>query len=474
MTDTALATQIWVHNLCPEENIAAATALACLQQAALPVTPLPLVSHRGPSILLAPYINPGVEEVIRTMSRQGAERLLVLVVGDALLDHRDAWCVLQAGATDVLIWADLPDPLAVIAARLQRWRAIDELMASPLVKDNLVGESKRWKLVISQMVEAARFTDTPLLLMGETGTGKELAARLIHTLDPKRSQYELVVLDCTTIVPDLSGSELFGHERGAFTGAIAARDGAFALANQGTLFLDEVGELPLGLQVQLLRVLQEHTYKRVGSNKWQATDFRLIGATNRDLAHEEANGSFRRDLYYRLASWVIRLPPLRERTEDILPLVRHFLRQALPGGEPPPLDGRLQEYFLQRAYPGNVRDLRNLVFRIAARHVGPGPITIGAIPPDERPTPEAGVGAHRDLQMEQTVRRALTLGTNLKELKRMVEESAIRLVIDEEEGNLQRAARRLGVTDRLLQLRRAEQRQQLQASLAAMPNIAEN
>ncbi|MCE7987632.1 MAG: sigma-54-dependent Fis family transcriptional regulator [Caldilinea sp. CFX5] len=426
-------------------------------------------AQRGLGILLASQINASVEAVIRTLSRHGAERLLVILVGETAPAPQDGWSALQAGATDILIWADLTDPLAVIGAHLQRWREVDALSVSPLVKQNLVGESLGWQMVIRQLVEVARFTDAPLLLMGETGTGKELAARLIHTLDPRRDRHELVILDCTTLMPELAGSELFGHERGAFTGAVNLREGAFALADGGTLFLDEVGELPLSLQVQLLRVLQEHTYKRVGSNTWRQTDFRLIGATNRDLLQEEAKGSFRRDLYYRLASWVIRLPPLRERTEDILPLVRHFLRQALPNGEPPLLDSRLEDYFLQRAYPGNVRDLRNLVFRIAARHVGPGPITIGAIPPDERPVTYGGADAWCDLRLEQLVRRALTAGTNLKELKRVVEEAAIRLAIEDEAGNVQRAAQRLGVTDRTLQLHRAEQRQQMKANLAEAP-----
>src|SRR5690606_38848432 len=152
--------------------------------------------------------------------------------------------------------------------------------------------------------------------------------RLMHTLDPVRSTAEIVVLDCTTIVPDLSGSELFGHERGAYTGAVSARDGAFAVADKGTLFLDEVGELELHLQVQLLRVLQEHAYKRVGSNDWRTTDFRLISATNRDLLAEVEDGRFRADLYHRIAAICIALPTLRDRVEDILPLARHFARTA--------------------------------------------------------------------------------------------------------------------------------------------------
>src|SRR5262249_20244908 len=155
--------------------------------------------------------------------------------------------------------------------------------------------------------------------------------------------------------------ELFGHERGAFTGAVNPREGAFALADGATLFLDEVGELPLRLQAQLLRAIQEKTYKRVGGNVWQTTDFRLVCATNRDLTDAVERGEFRGDLYSRIGGWVFRTPPLRERPEDILPLSTHFLSTFLPEETLPELDEPVREYFLRRPYPGNVRELRQLV-----------------------------------------------------------------------------------------------------------------
>ncbi len=244
----------------------------------------------------------------------------------------------------------------------------------------------------------------------------------------------------------------------------AARDGAFALADGGTLFLDEVGELPLELQVQLLRVLEERTHKRVGSNTWQRTDFRLVCATNRDLQLEEKQGRFRRDLYYRITARTIELPPLRERVEDIIPLVRHFIQQACPGEEPPELDSRVQEYFLTREYSGNVRDLKNLVHRVVARHVGSGPITIGDIPRDERPTGSTGPRDWCDRCVEQALRRCIAAGATLKEIRQEIEDIVIQIAIDEY-GNLQSAAEALGVTDRTLQKRRAEQRQRVQSLL---------
>src|SRR5205085_578959 len=198
-----------------------------------------------------------------------------------------------------------------------------------------------------QVIEIALFSDGSVLLLGESGTGKELLARLVHTLDPRPDKGELVVLDCTTVVPELAGSEFFGHERGAFTGAAASRDGAFALADRGTLFLDEVGELPLALQAQLLRVVQERTYKRVGSNVWKQTNFRLICATHRDLRQDVAAGRFRGDFYHRIASRVCRIPALRERRDDILPLTEHFLRE-LGGDAEPGFDPGVGELLAQR------------------------------------------------------------------------------------------------------------------------------
>ena len=318
-----------------------------------------------------------------------------------------------------------------------------------------MGVSRAWQSVLRQVAEIARFTQSSILVVGESGTGKELMARLIHTLDARPEKRDLVVLDCTTIVPELAGSEFFGHEKGAFTGATATREGAFALANGGTLFLDEVGELPTGLQCQLLRVIQERSFKKVGSNTWEHTCFRLVCATNRDLSRAVENGGFRHDLYFRIANWVCRLPPLRERTEDILPLARHFLKECLPDGDYPELDGAVCDYLLQRSYPGNVRELKQLISRISHRHVGEGPITAGDIPEDERPTGTDAATDWRGSRFEGVIRRALVAGARLKEIREAAVETAIRIAMSDEEGNLQRAARRLGVTDRALQMRRA-------------------
>ena len=159
-------------------------------------------------------------------------------------------------------------------------------------------------------------------------------ARLIHRLDGRPGKKKLIVLDCATVVPSLSGSEFFGHEKGAFTGAAGPRDGAFALADGGTLFLDEA-RLPPNLQAELLRVIQEGMYKRVGSNTWRTTNFRLVSATNRDLVEDQEAGRFRLDLYYRIAAWQFRLPSLRERRDDIELLAQNFLSRSCANGAAP-------------------------------------------------------------------------------------------------------------------------------------------
>jgi transcriptional regulator with GAF, ATPase, and Fis domain len=256
------------------------SALACT---GLKTRELAPTTEAGWGILRFGEFSDGLCEVLCEVSQRGMERVLAVAESDAGLTHEHIWRLLQAGASDVCICVDLPELASRIAARLERWSALEQWLTSPLVKQTLIGTSPVWLFILRQLVEVARFTDASVLIIGETGTGKELLAHLVHELDPRTPKRDLVVVDCTTIVPELSGSEFFGHEHGAFTGAVSPRESAFASADAGTLFLDEVGELPLGLQAQLLRAVQEHKYKRVGGNTWQHTDFRLVCATNRDL-----------------------------------------------------------------------------------------------------------------------------------------------------------------------------------------------
>ena len=214
----------------------------------------------GPGILFFDEISQELYDFLLEVSRNGRERVLAIASSYTILVAGKGLNIIQAGASDVFALDHKIDMVGKVAERFKRWNDVDQLVESHLVHDNLVGRSPAWISVLRQIVEVSRFTNAPVLITGESGTGKELVARLIHTLDIRPEKRELIILDCTTIVQDLSASEFFGHERGSFTGAVSSREGAFALANDGTLFLDEVGELPLTLQTALLRVVQEHTY----------------------------------------------------------------------------------------------------------------------------------------------------------------------------------------------------------------------
>jgi transcriptional regulator with GAF, ATPase, and Fis domain len=205
-------------------------------------------------------------------------------------------------------------------------------------------------------------TDSPVLLLGETGTGKELATRAIHSLG-KRSNRPLIKINCATLPAGLIESELFGHEKGAFTGALSTQVGRFELAKGSTLFLDEIGELPLELQAKLLRVLEGGEFERLGSPRTLKTDARIIASTNRDLEKEAEKGRFRKDLWYRLRVFPITMPPLREREDDIIPLVQHFLEKFTRQLGKPRLKIRQRTLnrLMEHSWPGNIRELMHTI-----------------------------------------------------------------------------------------------------------------
>jgi transcriptional regulator with PAS, ATPase and Fis domain len=228
----------------------------------------------------------------------------------------------------------------------------------------LVGQSPRIRNVL-RMVDKLGRCRWPVLLLGETGTGKEVVARSIHNLNPLGP---FVTIDCSSLVGPLMESELFGHVRGAFTGAVMPKTGLIETANGGTAFFDEIGELPLDLQAKLLRVLQEKEFRPVGSLIQRRSDFRVIAATNRDLAKEVEKGTFRRDLFYRLNVVNLRLAPLRDRKEDIPALIAHFLGRY---GKGHTLTQETLEAMLSYDWPGNVRELENCIQHMVAINSGP-------------------------------------------------------------------------------------------------------
>jgi transcriptional regulator with GAF, ATPase, and Fis domain len=228
--------------------------------------------------------------------------------------------------------------------------------------DEVVGQSEAMRSLLGLLPRIAA-SESTVLLEGETGTGKGLLAEAIHRQSARR-RGPLVVVDCSSIPPTLIEAELFGHARGAFTGAHAGRAGAFEAARGGTVFLDEIGELPLEMQPKLLRALEEREVKPVGSTVPVRLDVRVLAATHRDLRREVDRGAFRADLFYRLHVFALRVPSLRERREDIPLLIRHFLGRFAPDGEEA-LSPELYESLLQQDWPGNVRELRSAVERLA-------------------------------------------------------------------------------------------------------------
>jgi transcriptional regulator with GAF, ATPase, and Fis domain len=322
-----------------------------------------------------------------------------------------------------------------------RLRLLHDVIEIPLSSrerfGGLIGQSVPMRIAFTLLERAAAVDDT-VLLEGETGTGKELAAEGLHEEGP-RAGGPFVIFDCSAVAPNLMESELFGHVRGAFSGAVADREGAFEAADGGTLFLDEVGELPLELQPKLLRALERFEVRRVGSNSARRVDVRVVAATNRTLSEEVAQRRFREDLYFRLAVVRVALPPLRERPEDIPVLVDHFMRQLVERGRAVhPIPERMQTGMLSHAWPGNVRELRNAVVR-ASSHGGGADAATG--PPSSAGGP--------------VVSARIDLSSPLKEARdRMCdafEEAYLRQALVETGGNVSHAARLAGVNRKFIQ-----------------------
>ncbi len=309
-------------------------------------------------------------------------------------------------------------------------------------------ESQAMRQLREQLVKVAQ-TRATVLIQGESGTGKELIARELHQRS-SRSAGPWIALNCGAVPESLLESELFGHERGAFTGAHAQRIGLFEAADQGTLFLDEIAELPLSAQVKLLRVLQEGEIRRVGSAQSRRVDVRLVAATHRDLRAEVAAGRFREDLLYRLEVIRLRVPPLRERLEDLPQLVSTFVREACEahGKTLTEIDGRVLLALGRHSWPGNVRELRNLIERAVVFADG------GKILPEHLPEgflPAEGTSAlSPSLQSTITVR----LGTPLKE----VEDLLIRRTLEATEGDKVMTAKLLGINSRTIYRRLESER----------------
>ncbi len=294
------------------------------------------------------------------------------------------------------------------------------------VVPELVGESPAWLELVAQLPAVAA-SGLPVLLLGETGTGKELVARALHALSPRR-QRGFVAHNCGATPDSLIESELFGHARGAFTGAVSERAGLFEAAERGTLFLDEIGDASPLLQMKLLRVLQEGEARRVGDTRVRRVDVRIVSATHRALDRAVGTATFRADLYFRLNAVRLRLPTLRERGRDVLVLARHFLAQAAGrAGTAPVPTPALAEMLLRYAWPGNVRELANAC-HFAVRVAG----ARGSVGPEHWP--------------EAPFATAVAEGAGLHAETRALEERRLREALRRTHGNKTQAARALGLS----------------------------
>jgi len=321
-----------------------------------------------------------------------------------------------------------------------------ELGSEPLCVD--VSRSERFGSLLGAGIEMRRLytvlertapTQATVLIQGETGTGKELVARELHR-HSRRSSGPFVAVDCGAIAPNVIESELFGHARGAFSGAVSERRGLIEEAHGGTLFLDEVGELPLNLQAKLLRVLETREVRRVGMNSARAVDVRLVAATNRMLAQSVNDGSFREDLYYRLAVVEVQLPPLRLRREDLPLLADHFYRRL--SGDAGPVPPELVAALMTRSWPGNVRELRNFIERCVTLGITPGPSEAReSAPLSTSERPEATLPLNLNLPLKESREEALS------RLEHVYAQSVLRRA----EGNVTRAAELAGVSRRFMQ-----------------------
>lgn len=380
-------------------------------------------------------------DLFRATRSEAQAPLFIFITAFGRVD--EAVAAIKEGAFDFLS-KPLKDPASLLAivqraleqVKLERLTAsLQEIEKAGLPPEDLIFCGRAMEQVRKLVQDVAR-TSATVLLHGESGTGKELIARMVHLASPRKSA-AFIPLNCAAIPENLLESELFGHERGAFTGAVQARQGKFELAQGGTIFLDEIGEMPALLQAKLLRVLQERVFERLGGTLQIKADVRVIAASNRDLATEVAGKRFREDLYYRLNVFPISLPPLRERLDAIPGLVRHFcarfsaasgLRRAAG------ISAEAMKILQRYSWPGNVRELQNIIERgvILAR----GEITSAELPAEllaRRPLPDDGTGILKHREKE-------TILATLQQFK----------------GNRRQTAAALGISLRTLQYRLKE------------------
>jgi two-component system NtrC family response regulator/two-component system response regulator HydG len=425
------------------------------------VEALTMLQEQGADVVLADIRMPRMDGVtlVRRARQEGIPASFVMMTAFASIET--AVEAMRAGAENFLVKPLEPGTVLVVLEKvLEKLRlSRDSEQLRDRVRqryrfDAIVGESAALQSVFD-VVKRAAPTKATVLLLGESGTGKELVAQAIHQ-ESARHDKPFVKVSCAALSESLLESELFGHERGSFTGAVGRREGRFELADGGTLFLDELGEIPLSVQVKLLRALQQREFERVGGTQTLKVDVRVIAATNRDLAAEVSAGRFREDLYYRLNVVAVTLPPLRTRKGDIPALVSHFIQKFAKAYDKPVrglLPGTLN-VLLRYAWPGNVRELENVIERAVVLARGPN-LTTDDLPPvlsgPEPAGPRPG---------------GLIPGATFREIER----EAILRTLEVVDGSTTRAAEMLGISTRKIQYRlKAYGRQDREAARDEQP-----
>ncbi len=394
-------------------------------------------------LLLLDYKMPGMNgmQVLEEVKRINPEIDIIMMTAYGTVET--AVKAIKTGASDYITKPIELEELVILIEKISERRTLlkenealrEELRGKGITTDQIIYESSAMDEVINLSGRVANSNAT-ILIQGESGTGKELVARLIHTLSP-RSQKPMITVNCAALPENLLESELFGHEKGSFTGASQRRIGRFEEADGGTLFLDEIGELSPSVQVKLLRFLQEREFQRIGGNSTIHADVRIVTATNRDLDAKIGEGGFREDLFYRLNVVTIEIPPLRERKEDIPPLIDHFLNRFASenGKKLRGTDPETRDLLLKYDYPGNVRELENIIERAVV-------ITRGEVV-SSRDLPFSG-DSLGDAESELTA--AKSLKTSLERL----EHQMIKDAMTQTKNHQTRAAGLLGISERTL------------------------
>ncbi len=420
------------------------------------------VLHRTPvHVVVTDLVMPrlGGMDLLRRVSADFPDVPVIVITAHGSVDS--AVAALKAGAFDYITKPFEQEDLKNVIAKAARAHDLERQNVHVSLTDGdrppLVGESPSMRAIYDIVAKVADSPST-VLVTGESGTGKELIAKAVHRGSSRRDK-PFIKVNCAAIPKDLVESELFGHERGAFTGAVGSKPGRFELADGGTLFLDEIGEVPVEIQVKLLRAIQESEFERVGGIKTLQVDVRLIAATNRDLKALIAEGRFREDLYYRLAVVPVALPPLRDRREDIPLLVRHFIQKydERLGKRVEGIEPEAMELLLGYSWPGNIRELENLMERSVL--FADGPLIQASSLPDslrergpQPPVPIAAVGPLGAI--------AAPSGASMKEIVRQaqadLERELIGRALEETAGNVTRAAKRLQISRKSLQVKMKE------------------